>query len=232
MIRGERGLYLRIDTAGRKYWILRYWENKKERQISLGSYPDLSLKDARIKRDEIQNARSNGESPFKKSQTFSEIANEWLKIRMENKAANYLDTIKFRLNKYILPAFGEKNLSEITAPEILNLCLKIEALGYDETARCVKVLIGQIFRFAIASGLINFDPTIALMGALKPRQNEHYATMTKPEEIALLMKSIKAYPYTIMRCAMLFSIYTVARPGEIRSAEWSEIQNDYLENSG
>ena len=126
MLRDDRGLYLKVDTVGRKYWILRYWENKKERQISLGSYPDLSLKDARIERDKIQNARSNGESPSKKSQTFSEIANEWLKIRMENKAANYLDTIKFRLNKYILPTFGEKNLNEITAPEILNLCRKLK----------------------------------------------------------------------------------------------------------
>ena len=82
MLRDDRGLYLRVDPAGRKYWILRYWENKKEHQLSLGVYPEISLKDARLKRDEIQTARAKGENPALKSvrkmQIFSEAANEWL----------------------------------------------------------------------------------------------------------------------------------------------------------
>ncbi len=155
MIRDERGLYLRVDPSGAKYWIFRYWEDKKEHKISLGVYPNLSLKEARAKRDEIQNTRAKGEKistvTHKNSQKFSEIANEWLKIRMANKAENYIDTVKIRLNKYILPALGEKTLPEISSGEILQLCRKIESLGYDETARRVKVLIGQIFRFAIAA---------------------------------------------------------------------------------
>ena len=89
MIRDDRGLYLRVDASGRKYWILRYWEQKKEHQISLGPYPDLSLKDARLKRDEIQTARAKGESPMLKTvkvpQTFSDAADEWLKVRMKDK---------------------------------------------------------------------------------------------------------------------------------------------------
>ncbi len=230
MLRDDRGLYLRIDPSGRKYWILRYWENKKEHQLSLGSYPDLSLKDARIKRDEIQNARAKGESPSLKSvrklQIFSEVAGEWLNVRMKDKAQDYVKTVIFRLNKYIMPVLGHLPLREITSGHILHICRNIESLGHEETARRVKVVIGQVFRFAIAAGYTDTDPTSALQGALTPRQSIHYPTFTYPADIALLIRAMKAYPYTVMRCAMLFSIYTAARPGEIRKAEWSEINGD------
>ena len=93
MLRDDRGLYLRVDPSGRKYWILRYWEQKKEHQLSLGAYPELSLKDARIKRDEIQTARAKGESPSRKTvktpQSFSEVADEWLNVHMKDKAEIY-----------------------------------------------------------------------------------------------------------------------------------------------
>jgi len=230
MIRDEKSLYLRVDPSGCKYWILRYWENKKEHKKSLGPYPELSLKDAREKCDVLRSARAKGENisaySEKTPQIFSEVTAEWLKVRMINKAENYLCTIHFRLNKYILPEIGGMSLTEIESPDILRLCRKIEATGHAETARRVRTVIGQIFRFAIASGWAKYDPTAALLGALSPRQNQHYATLTDPEEISILIKAMKAYPYTLIRCAMLFSIYTAARPGEIRSAEWSEIKGD------
>ncbi len=230
MVRDDRGLYLRVDASGRKYWILRYWEQKKEHQISLGPYPEISLKDARIKRDEIQTARAKGESPTLRSarvpQQFSEATDEWLTVRMNDKAEGYLRTIHFRLNKYILPALGTLPLREITSGHILQLCRSIESTGHDETAKRVKTVIGQIYRYAIAAGYTDTDPTAALLGALRPRNNQHYATLTNPSDIAILMRAIKAYPYTVMRCALLFSVYTAARPGEIRSAEWSEIHDD------
>ena len=230
MIRDDRGLNLRVDPSGRKYWIFRYWENKKEHQISLGPYPDLSLKNARLQRDELQTARAKGESISARSekapQLFSEVVAEWLKTRMKGKAENYLRTIHFRLNKYILPELGSMVLKEIKASDILRLCKRIEDTGHDETARRVKTVIGQIFRFAIASDWAENDPTSALVGALSPRRNKNYATMTDPKEISVLMRAMKAYPYTLIRCAMLFSIYTAARPGEVRAAEWSEIKGN------
>ncbi|MBQ6983073.1 MAG: tyrosine-type recombinase/integrase [Synergistaceae bacterium] len=228
MVRDDKGLYLRVDPTGRKYWILRYWENSKEHKLSLGPYPDLSLKDARIKRDEIQTARAKGQSPSQKSiqQNFTQVTREWLKIRMADKDDYYLRTIHFRLNKYILPAIGAMPLKEITSANILRICRQIEDAGHDETAKRVKTIIGQVFRFAIAAGYTDSDPTSALLGALKPKINRHFATLTNPADIAILIRSMKAYPYTVMRCALLFSVYTAARPGEIRSAEWSEIHND------
>ena len=148
MIRDEHGLYLRVDPSGNKYWIFRYWENKKERKMSLGPYPELSLKDARLKRDELQTARAKGEKLSSRSertpQIFSEVVREWMKIRMKDKAESYLRTIKFRLNKYILPRIGNFPLREIKSSEILQLCREIEKFGHEETARRVKILIGQI----------------------------------------------------------------------------------------
>ncbi|MBQ3654092.1 MAG: site-specific integrase, partial [Synergistaceae bacterium] len=125
-----------------------------------------------------------------------------------------------------LPALGTLPLREITSGHILQLCRSIEATGHDETAKRVKTVIGQIYRYAIAAGYTDTDPTAALLGALRPRNNQHYPTITNPADIAILMRAIKAYPYTVMRCAMLFSVYTAARPGEIRSAEWSEIHDN------
>ena len=230
MMRDDKGLYLRVDTSGNKYWILRYWEQKKERQISLGPYPDLSLKDARIKRDEIQTARAKGESPLstvgRTPQMFAEVVAEWLKVRMVNRTESYVRTVRLRLNKYILPEIGTTSLKQVTSADVLKICRNIESLGHDETARRVKTLIGQVYSFAIAAGYAESDPTAALHRALKPQSCKHYATFTDSADIAMLMRAIRAYPYTIMRCAMLFSVYTFARPGEVRSAEWSEIKGD------
>ena len=230
MLRDDRGLNLRVDPSGRKYWILRYWENKKEHQLSLGPYPELSLKDARLRRDEIQTQRAKGESPSRKSdkkpETFSDVTNEWLKIRMSDKAESYMRMVRLRIKKHVLSFIGKRPIGEITPKDVLQICRRIEDDGHEETARRVKTIIGQVFRFAVASDLINFDPTYALNGALKPLHREHYATLINPDDIIILMKAIKAYPYTIMRCALLFSVYTFARPGEVRSAEWSEIKDD------
>ena len=230
MLRDDNGLYLKVDTAGRKYWVLRFWEGGKERQLSLGVYPEVSLDEARKKRDKLHEARAKGEListlGSKTPEIFQDVINEWLKIRMKNKSPNYLESIHLRLRKYILPAIGGLKLSEIKSPVVLNLCRKIENKGFIEASHKVREIIGQVFRFSIASGYCDYDPTAALTGALTPRHKKHYATLLEPSEIAVLMKSIKNYPFDLMRYAMLFSIYTAARPGEIRHAEWGEIKGD------
>ena len=143
---------------------------------------------------------------------------------MKGKSENYLTSIKLRLKKYILPSIGNLKLSEIKSPVILSLCRRIEDKGYIEASHKVREIVGQVFRFAIASGWCDYDQTVALSGALTPRHKKHYAALINPREIAVLMRSIKAYPFDLMRLAMLFSVYTAVRPGEIRHAEWSEIK--------
>ena len=154
---------------------------------------------------------------------FQEAAAEWFRIRMRDKAASYIEVTQQKFSKYILPAIGNLKLSDIKSPVILKLCRQIEMKEFLETSHRVRALIGQVFRFAIASGWCENDPTAALTGALTPVRHKHMATLTDPSEIGFLMRSIKAYPFDLMRLAMLFSIYTAARPGEIRHAEWSEI---------
>ena len=136
---------------------------------------------------------------------------------------SYIKTIKLRLKKYILPEFENMPLNEITSGLILNLCRKIEDRGTIEMASRVKTLIGQIFRYAIATDRAENDPTSALKNALASRQHKHMAALTKPSEIAMLMKNINEYPRQIVQCALKFSALTFCRPGEIRQAEWSEI---------
>jgi integrase len=106
---------------------------------------------------------------------------------------------------------------------VLQVCRSIENKGYIEVARRVKVAVGQIFRYAIATDRIDYDPTYGLKGALQTRKEKHRATITDPSKITVLLQKIDEYPYTVVRCALKFSILTFGRPGEIRSAEWKEI---------
>ena len=231
LLNDSKGLYLRVDPSGRKYWIFRFFEQGKNHEFSLGVYPEISLKEARDKRDKLQQARANGEllstRPDKTPVTFSEASAQWLKIRMKDKAENYLKSINLRLKKYILPAIGHLDLDSIKSPVVLNLCRKIEDKEFIETAHRVRAVIGQVFRFAIASGWCENDPTVALRGAPTARSKKHFSTMLDTKDIKILVSSIKSYPFDILRCAMLFSLYTVARPGEIRQAEWKEIDGAF-----
>ena len=163
--------------------------------------PDVSLKDARLKRYELQNRHKNGElissRPDKSPVNFQEAATQWFKIRMKDKAASYIEVTQQKFNKYILPAIGNLKLSNIKSPVILKLCRQIENKEFIETSHRVRAVIGQVFRFAIASGWCENDPTQALAGALTPTRHKHMAALFEPSEIAILMKSIKAYPLVI-----------------------------------
>ena len=160
---------------------------------------------------------------------FGEIVTEWFEKRMAGKAKRYIDVTKMRLRNYILPEFENFALNEITSGMILKLCRKLEDRGTIETAARVKTLIGQIFRYAIATDRAENDPTVALQNALASRQPKHMAALTKPADIAMLMKNINSYPRAIVRCALKLSALTFCRPGEIRQAEWSEIDFDNRE---
>ena len=223
-----RGLLLEIHPNGAKYWICRVKVNGKEKRKHLGSYPALGLKEARIKAAEERTRLFNPELKKEKF-LFGKIAAEWLENKMNDKKTSYLRTILLRLNRYILPELKNMPMDEITSGVILNLCRKLEARGTLEIAARVKVLIGQIFRYAIATDRAENDPTFALKGALKTRTPKHMAALTKPSDIVMLIKNINAYPHAIVRCALKFSALTFCRPGEIRHAEWGEIDFDNCE---
>lgn len=224
----DRGLYLRVDPSGAKYWILRYWQDGREHQKSLGPYPILSLREAREKRDALHNARARGEpiADRRRLPTFDELCKEWQDVRLKGKSPGYLKALGLRLKNYVLPALGNVPIDRITTADVLRLCRRIENKGYLETAQRVRVIVGQVIRYAIASGWIENDVTAGLTGALQPPQTRHMATVTTQDQIAAIYRAMLGYPYPVMRAALLFSIYTAARPGEVRKAEWIEITGD------
>lgn len=219
-----KGLMLEIRPNGKKYWVIRYWENRKERRTSVGAFPDVSLREAREKNDELRKSLKSGKPIGFDAETFATVAEEWMKMRMIPKSADsYLRTLRMRLDRIILPVLGQMKLSDISSAVVLQLCRRIEAKGTFETAAIVKQIVGQVFRYAIATNRTENDPTFALKGALQTRKEKHHAALTRPEDIALLIRQIDAYPFSVVRLALKFSALVFCRPGEIRNAEWTEI---------
>ena len=225
-----KGLILETRPNGKKYWIIRYWVDGKEKRTSVGSYPAVSLKEAREKNQAIRNSLASGKPVGADSEAFADIVKEWLEKRVVPKfTEGHVRTINLRLKKYILPRLGAMRLNEITSGNILQLCRKIEESGNVETASRVKQIIGQVFRYAIATDRIETDPTDALKGALQTRRERHHASIIEPDKIGVLIRQIEAYPSPVVRCALKFSALTFCRPGEIRHAEWKEIDIEKAE---
>ncbi|ADE57274.1 tyrosine-type recombinase/integrase [Aminobacterium colombiense] len=219
------GLILEIRPSGKKYWISRIWENGKERRRSLGSFPDTSAREARLRNIELRTSFTPSSED-----SFNTVIDEWLENRVDGRLApGYARVIRLRLNKFIRPSLGNLSISDISSAKILSVCRSIEETGIIETAHRVRQIIGQVFRYAIATGRAENDLTSALTGALKQAPVRHHATITDKEGIRALIQGMKAYSGIVVRHALFFSIYTFCRPGEVRSAEWSEIDWDKSE---
>jgi len=233
MLHDDRGLYLLVRPAGGKYWRLRYWKDNKEKKMSLGVYPTVTLKEAREKRDELRKDISNGIDPKEVLQAalaspqelFGEVTDEWFlkKIKNVNSKKHYT-TVWSRVERFVLPAFGQKNIRDVTAQEILMLLRRLEDRGILTTAHRVMNYCSQIFRYAVATGRTERDPTADLRGALQPLKIKHRASMTDSTAIVQLLRAMEVFDGTyVVKCGLWFSTYTFARPGEIRHAEWKEI---------
>ena len=235
------GLLLLIKKSGAKSWVLRYWVDGKEKRTGLGPYPAVGLADARKLKYEFKHELALGTNPQErkraereeaakveaiKSMTFAKVAEEWYKQQEEAWSAPHCTDVRHKLRAYLLPKLGERPIREITTQEVLNLVLEVESRT-PESAYKSKLIVGQVLRFAIARGDADFDVTVNLKGALKPRQKRHFAALTTPKDIADLMVRIESYNGSpIVKAALWFSLYTFQRPGEIRQAEWEEIDFD------
>lgn len=225
-----KGLMIEVRTNGKKYWVIRYWEKGKERRTSVGAFPAVTLHEAREKNEALRKSLASGKPVGFDDETFADVAKEWLEKRKAPSCSpGYLRSLNLRMEKYVVPALGGLKLSEITSGTILHICRKIEADGVTYTAGCVKQIIGQIFRYAIATDRADTDPTLALAGALQSHPERHHASITEPDKIALLIRQIDVYPQTVVRYALQFSALVFCRPGEIRHAEWAEFDFDKAE---
>jgi hypothetical protein len=229
------GLYLLVVTAGGKYWRFDYRYEGKRKTLALGTYPAVSLLQARGKTLEARQAIAQDIDPGqqKKAQrtaqastknSFEVVAREWYAKFLPTWTPGHAVTIIKRLERNVFPWLGQRSISEITAPEVLRVLRRIENRGAIETAHKIKNHVSQVMRYAIATGRADRDPAADLKGALAPVQTKHMAAITDPEQFKGLLKAIDAYQGSfIVKCAIQLQALTFVRPGELRHAEWSEI---------
>jgi len=235
------GLYLEVAPSGGKWWRLKYRHSGKEKRISLGVYPDISLKDARERRDEARKLIANGIDPSEArkaekvqvvadAETFEFVAREWHKKFLPSWTPSTAETIITRLEQNIFPWIGSKPARVVTAPELLAALRRIESRGAVESAKRVRQYCGQVFRYAIATGRAERDPAADLKGALAPVKAKHFAAITDSKAVAGLLRAIEEYRGAFVTlCALKLAPLTFVRPGELRHAEWSEFDLDAAE---
>lgn len=233
------GLQLWVTPSGSKLWNIAYRFSGKQLKLSLGPYPAVSLKDARERRDAARRLLASGIDPGQqkkaaalteanaKANTFEAIADELLeKKRREAKADRTLNKLEWLLS-LARPSIGSRPIAEITAPDVLSVLRAVEARGRHETARRLRATIGQVFRYAVATGRAEADPTNALKGALTTPTVQHRAAIIEPKAFGALLRTIATYdgsPET--RAALELLALTFVRPGELRTAEWTEFDLD------
>ncbi|SDX70189.1 Integrase [Allochromatium warmingii] len=238
----ERGLFLLVTPSGGKWWRLKYRFNGKEKLLSLGTYPDVALKDARTRRDEARKLLAAGVDPgeHRKAQksaredraanSFEVIAREWYAKHAPNWVAAHGDRIIRRLERDIFPWIGGRPIADIAAPELLGVVQRIEKRGALETAHRALQTCGQIFRFAVATGRADRDPSGDLRGALSPVKGAHFSAVTDPARVAEILRMIDGYTGTVtVCCALKLAPLVFVRPGELRKAEWAHIDFDAAE---
>lgn len=236
------GLYLEVAPSGGKWWRLKYRFGGKEKRISLGVYPDVPLRDARARRDDARRQLASGIDPgearkaAKAAQTggatnsFEVIAREWFAKFSPTWTPSHGERIIRRLERDVFPWVGATPIPEVTAPVLLSVLRRIEERGAIETAHRAAQNCGQVFRYAIATGRAERDPSQDLRGALPPAKEKHHASIIDPKAIGDLLRAMDGYKGDMVtRCALRLAPLTFVRPGELRRAEWSEIDMDKAE---
>ncbi len=234
------GLFLMVTPSGGKLWRFKYRFEGKEKKIAFGAYPEISLLDARQRRDEARRQLANGIDPgavrkaqkqanVQETETFEVIAREWHGRFISTWTEGHAETIMSRLERDLFPWIGKRPIAEIKAPELLTVLRRVESRGALESAHRIRTICGQVFRYAVATGRAERDPSADLKGALPQPQEKHRAAITEPKEVAALLRAIESYEGSfIVKCALKFAPLVFVRPGELRHAEWEEIN---LENA-
>jgi integrase len=244
-LRDERGLFLEVsagrDGKARKWWRLRYKLNGRENMLSLGVYPDVTLKDARDRRDEARRLMAQGIDPgeARKAQkvvaledenTFERVTREWFAKFQPNWTASHGDRIIRRFELDVFPWLGSRPIREVEPQELLTVIQRIESRGAVETAHRALQNCGQVYRYAVATGRAIRDISGDLRGAIPPSKEKHHASIIEPKLIAPLLRNLDNYQGSfVVGCALRLAPLVFVRPGELRRAEWTEINLDAQE---
>ena len=236
------GMYLEVSPKGSKYWRFKYRFGGKEKRLALGVYPDVSLKDAREKLSDARKLLDQEIDPsqHKKDKkllrveasknSFRAISEEWIKKQANGWSEIHTTKVQRMLNKDLLPWLGTRPISEITPRELLNVLRKLEDRGALESAKRTKQVAGQVFRYGVAIGACERDPSQDLKDALATPVKTHRAAVTEPKEVGRLLLALDGYEGSpTVQAALKLAPLTFVRPGELRHAEWSEIDWEAVE---
>ena len=230
------GLYLWVYADGGKFWRLRYRLGGKEKSLSFGAYPQVSLKEARAKRDEqrkvldadldpsAERKAANLRKKLANANSFEAVAMEWYNKQLHTWVPHHASDVRRRLESNIFPTIGKRPIEQIEAPELLQTIRKIEARGAYDLAHRVLQVCGQVFRYGIATGRCTRNLSTDLRGALTPHKKQHQAAV-RPEELPELLRAIARYDETgdkQTRLALQLLAQTFVRTNELIGAEWAE----------
>lgn len=232
----EKGMYILIQANGGKLWRLDYRFLNKRKTLALGTYPDTSLAQARIKRDEARSLVASGIDPsehrketkalakMNAENTFSSLADEWHQLHNKNKSERHKQRVKRWLEFYLYPNLGNKPISSITAPMVLETTSTLQKQGKLETAHRIIQTAGQVFRYAIQKGFAKYNPAPDLKGALPPPVVKNMAAMIEPKDFANLLRAIDTYQGSLtVQCALKLAPLLFQRIGELRHMKWADL---------
>ncbi|RSY85988.1 DUF4102 domain-containing protein [Sphingomonas koreensis] len=236
----ERGLYIEVHPTGSKLWRFKYAYLGKDKRLALGRYPEVGLAEAREKREEARRKLREGIDPlaerkrakllalYNASNTFGDVAQEYIAKMVADGRADTTTSKTNWLLEQLSPLAGQP-VADLKPMDVLAALKRIEAKGKYETARRCRSFAGRVFRYAVATGRSETDPTAFLRGALVTPKTKHHAALLDPKAVGELLRSIDAYSgHRVTRLAVQISPHLMARPGEIRQALWPEFD---LENA-
>lgn len=233
------GLFLLVSPAGGKLWRFKYRFGGMHKLLSLGKYPQISLEEARERREQAKKLLANGTDPgavkqaqktqtVQEKETFEVVAREWFYKFKSTWAESHSSRVISRLEQNVFPYIGHLPIAKIEAPEILAVLRRLESRNVLHSAHIIRGIVGQVFRYAVACGYTKRDPTSDLRGAMPPAKTINRAAITDPGRAGDLLRAIDSYRGSfVVQCALKIAPLVFVRPGELRKAEWAEIDLEH-----
>jgi integrase len=233
----HRGLYIEVTPSGGKLWRFRYRIGNVEKKLAIGPYPEINLKQARNAADAARHSVAEGGDPafekrkkkirdeFLSAQTFEAVAREYIEQMMVKNGLAQATLVKANyFLEQLTPSIGNRPIHDIEPFEVLAPLKRLEATGKHETAKKCRSFAGRVFRYGVATTRCKSDPTAMLKGALVTPRAQHYAAILEPKELGGLLRAIEDYTgYLVTKYALQIAPHVFVRPGELRHAEWREI---------
>jgi integrase len=231
------GLFLQVNPTGGKYWKMKYRKDDgKEGLLTFGKYPAVSLEQARKRRDEARAQKAAGVDPAEVKRqekeekvnryknTFGAVALAWMDVHSTRVTPQTMNNHRRILQKHVFPYIGAMPVKNLKAPDFLEMLRRVESTGYLSMAKRARILTSLVMRYAVAAGIVEFDPLPSLKGSLKIPSGKHRAAVIDPKELGNVLRAIDTYSGSfIVLCALKMLPYVFVRPGELHTARWEEI---------